>query len=61
MYTVDFIYTMMFFGLIFKSMHLTNRDVKFRGYFYGVSTAYGFFTLMVIGVLIYDLINGSFI
>jgi hypothetical protein len=57
-YTVDFIYAMMFYGLVFKSMLLTNRNDKFQRYIYGVSTVYGFFTLMVIGVLLFDIING---
>lgn len=49
---------MMFFGLIFYSMHLTNRDNKFKSFFYGVSTAYGIFSIAVFGVLVYDIISG---
>lgn len=57
-FTVDFIYVMMFLGLVFYSMHLTNRDSKFKAFFYGVSTAYGIFSISVFGVLMYDIING---
>jgi cytochrome bd-type quinol oxidase subunit 2 len=61
MYTVDFIYTIMFFGLICRSIFLTNRDEKFKGFFYGASTVYGLLTFIVIGVLISDVINGLFL
>lgn len=57
-YTVDFIYVMVFFGLIFYSMHLTNREARFKTFYYGVSTTYGLFSFAVFGVLIFDIITG---
>lgn len=59
-YVIDFIYAMIFLGLVFFSMHLTNREGKFRGFFYGVSTLYGIFSLAVFGVLLYDIFTGFF-
>ena len=57
-YIVDLIYVLIFLGLVFFSMHLTNRFNKFQTYFYGVSTTYGVFSLAVFGVLLYDIISG---
>lgn len=57
-YVADFIYVMMFLGLVFYSMHLTNRESKFKTFFYGVSTVCGLFSLSVFGVLLYDIISG---
>lgn len=57
-YLVDLIYVLIFLGLVFFSMHLTNREPKFRSFFYGVSTVYGVFSMSVFGVLIYDIISG---
>jgi hypothetical protein len=57
-YIVDFIYVLIFLGLVFFSMNLTNRIVKFQSFFYGVSTTYGIFSIAVFGVLIYDIISG---
>lgn len=59
-YVIDFIYAMIFLGLVFFSMHLTNRETRFRGFFYGVSTVYGIFSIAVFGVLLYDMITGFF-
>lgn len=59
-YVIDFIYAMIFLGLVFFSMHLTNREGRFKGFFYGVSTLYGIFSLSVFGVLLYDIISGFF-
>lgn len=55
---VDFIYVMIFLGLVFYSMHLTNRHPRFKSYIYGASTAYGIFSLIVIAVFLVDIIKG---
>lgn len=57
-YVIDFIYAMIFLGLVFFSMHLTNREGRFKSFFYGVSTIYGIFSLAVFGVLLYDIFTG---
>jgi hypothetical protein len=57
-YLIDFIYVLIFLGLVFFSMNLTNRYVKFQTFFYGVSTTYGIFSLAVFGVLVYEIISG---
>lgn len=57
-YTIDFIYVMIFLGLIFYSMHLTNREARFKTFFYGISTVYGLFSLAVFGVMLFDIISG---
>lgn len=59
-YVIDFIYAMIFLGLVFFSMHLTNREGRFKGFFYGVSTIYGIFSISVFVVLLYDIITGFF-
>lgn len=57
-YIIDLIYVLIFLALVFYSMHLTNRENRFKGFFYGVSTLYGLFSISVFGVLIYDILSG---
>lgn len=57
-YIIDLIYVLIFLSLVFYSMHLTNREPKFKAFFYGVSTLYGVFSWAVFGVLLYDIISG---
>ena len=57
-YLVDFLYVMVFLGLVFYSMHLTNRHPKFKPFIYGTSTLYGIFSLVIIAVFVYDIARG---
>ena len=55
-YTIDFIYIMNFFGLVFFSMHLTSKNTKFMPYIYIASTVFGLFSLIIFIILTYDLV-----
>jgi hypothetical protein len=57
-YTMDFIYTILLMSIIFLSLHMNNKDENFIPYIYLVSTIYGVFMLVVMGVLLTDLIRG---
>ena len=57
-FTVDLIYVMMFIILFLYSIHINKRESKLKALFFGVSTAYGIFSISVFGVLMYDIING---
>ena len=56
-YTIDFIYILNFFGLVFFSMHLTSKNPKFMPYIYIASTLFGIFALCIFVVLAYDLLS----
>jgi len=45
-------------GVVFFSLHLTNKNPKFVPYIYSISTIYGLFSLMIFAVLIIDVIRG---
>ena len=55
---MDFIYIMLMFGFILKSMHFTHMTDRFIPYIYRMSTIMGMFSLAVIIVLIVDMITG---
>ena len=57
-YLIDFLYVMVFLGLVFFSTHLTNRHPKFKPFIYGSSTLYGIFSLIIIVVFTYDIVRG---
>ena len=62
LYTVDFIYMMLFLTLIFLSMHLTNRNKKFVPYIYITSTLLGVLSVMIFVLLafeIFEVTSGS--
>lgn len=56
--TIDFIYVLLFMGMVFFSLHLTNKNPKFIPYLYACSTIFGMFSIMVFAVLIVDIIRG---
>lgn len=55
---IDFIYVMLFLGLIFKSIHFTNRNEKFIPYIYIVSTIFGMLAITIFIVLFVDMVTG---
>jgi hypothetical protein len=57
-YVMDFIFIMLMFGLIFKSIHFTHRTEEFISYVYACSTIFGIFATIVFIVLIVDMITG---
>ena len=57
-YTMDFIYALMFGNIVFFSLHFKNTDKNFKSYLYLISTTFGLFMLVVIGVLLVDVIRG---
>ena len=57
-YTIDFIYVLVFMGFIFYSMHLTNKNPKFVPFIYGSSTLLGCLSLTIFIILAVDLIRG---
>lgn len=56
--TMDFIYVMMLLGIIFFSIHFKNGSKYFKPFIYGVSTVFGIFMIIVMGVLLVDIIRG---
>ncbi len=57
-YTINFIYAMLIFGLIYFSMSLTNRNQKFVRFVYGVSTILGVMSVIMLVILLVDLARG---
>jgi chitin synthase len=57
-YTINFIYAMLIFGLIYFSINLTNRNQKFVRFVYGVSTILGVMSLIMLVILTVDLVRG---
>ena len=51
MYTVDFIYIMLFLTLIFFSMNMTNKNKKFVPYIYITSTMLGLLSITIFVLL----------
>lgn len=54
----DFFYTLMFFGVIFLSVHLTHNNKRFIYYIYFFSTMFGLFSVITFVVIILDIANG---
>lgn len=52
---VNYIYVVLFLGLIFFSMHLNHNDKYYQKLVYAASTAYGIISLISFGFLIYGL------
>ena len=57
-YTINFIYAMLIFGLIYFSINLTNRNKHFVRFVYGVSTILGMMSIIMLVILIVDLARG---
>ena len=57
-YTINFIYAMLIFGLIYFSMNLTNRNERFVRFVYSVSTFLGMISIIMLIILVVDLIRG---
>ena len=57
-YLMDLIYFMTFFGLILYSLNMNSHNPKSKPFFYGVSTVYGIFSIIIIVMLLYDVIVG---
>jgi chitin synthase len=57
-YTVDFIYVMMISSIIFYSLHFKNNVKEFKYKIYLVSTVFGIFMLIIMGVLLVDIVSG---
>ena len=55
---MDFIYVMMLCGIIFFSIHFKNGSKYYKPFIYGVSTVFGIFMIIVMGVLLVDIIRG---
>lgn len=57
-YTINFIYALLIFGLIYFSMSLTNRNKNFVRFVYGVSTILGVMSIIMMTILLVDLARG---
>lgn len=57
-YTINFIYALLIFGLIYFSMSLTNRNKKFVRFVYGISTILGVMSIIMMTILLVDLARG---
>lgn len=57
-YTIDFIYVLVFLGFIFYSMHLTNKNSRFVPFIYATSTLLGILSMVIFIILGVDLIRG---
>ena len=57
-YTIDFIYVMVYLSFIFFSMHLTNKNNKFVPYIYATSSLLGVLSIIIFVILAVDLIRG---
>ena len=55
---MDFLYALMFFGIIFLSIHLTHSNKKFIYYIYFFSTVFGLFSVITFVVILVDIIKG---
>ena len=56
--TIDFIYVLMLSGIIFFSLHFKNSNKYFKPIIYTVSTVFGLFMIIVMGVLLVDVVRG---
>lgn len=57
-YTINFIYGMLIFSLVYFSLNLTNKNKKFVHFVYGFSTILGIMSMIMMIILIVDLIRG---
>ena len=57
-FTMDFIYVMMISAIIFYSLHFKSSNKCFIPLIYTVSTIFGIFMLIIMGVLSVDIIRG---
>ena len=55
---MDFFYAVMFFGVMFFSIHLTHGNKKYIYYIYFFSTMYGVFSILTFVVIIIDIAKG---
>ena len=55
---MDFFYVLMFFGVVFLSIHLTHNNKRFIYYIYFFSTMFGLFSVITFVVIIIDIANG---
>jgi hypothetical protein len=55
---MDFFYALMFFGVVFLSIHLTHSNKRFIYYIYYFSTMFGLFAVLTFVVIIIDIANG---
>lgn len=55
---MDFLYVVMFFGVVFFSVHLTHSNKRYIYYIYFFSTMYGLFALLTFIVIIVDIAKG---
>ena len=55
---MDFFYALMFFGVVFLSIHLTHGNKRFIYYVYFFSTMFGLLSLITFIVIIIDIANG---
>ena len=55
---MDFFYAVMFFGVVFLSVHLTHGNKRFIYYVYFFSTWFGLLSLITFIVIIIDIANG---
>lgn len=55
---MDFLYVIMFFGVVFFSVHLTHSNKRYIYYIYFFSTMYGLFAVLTFIVIIVDIAKG---
>ena len=55
---MDFFYAVMFFGVVFLSIHLSHGNKRFIYYIYFFSTMFGLMSLVTFIVIIIDIANG---
>jgi len=55
---MDFLYAVMFFGVVFLSIHLTHNNKRFIYYIYFFSTIFGLFAVITFVVILVDIANG---
>lgn len=55
---MDFFYAVMFFGVVFLSIHLTHGNKRYIYYVYFFSTMYGLFSLLTFIVILVDIAKG---
>ena len=55
---MDFLYALLMMGVIFNSLHFKNGDKFFKPLIYIVSSLFGLFMLIIMGVLFVDIVRG---
>jgi len=55
---MDFLYCLMFFGIIFLSVHLTHSNKRYIYYIYFFSTCFGLFAVVTFVIILVDTIKG---